>query len=380
MEHFLEDVTQDDISEILKFSDNLKLCLKIKKQNIHSKKPVGNLSITKSQASISDSQSNIIDPNSIQINIQTDSIIDELASKSSCSGKISLKNFNVLKQSHNEEIEQTTSELVERSTVIEERDGIFYVKQEAKKNELVINNETRKSELSTENDSISLLAESGSFLFESLLARVGFHQEINLPWFDRSNIESLCQVRYRPLPDKKVEAVDGSSAVCYGIEKVIERKRAEENQENCNSSNSNKIIWHSYYLPDGKLVEREQISNENIKIISEKLNNQETTENIVPSLPFYAVVETMPPCSDLNKAKNNNKKLSDISENKGIDIESDVQMVSEYKRLHAFEYASNSTWLKEHPMTMSLLKDLTQHLLVHKPADPVLEMSKFFEV
>ena len=104
----------------------------------------------------------------------------------------------------------------------------------------------------------------------------------------------MCTVIYRPLPDKTITALDGTITTGYGVEKVINR------------SNQTKIVWHSYYLPDGKLLERVQqsdIKNKNC----ENCNPESTTE---PALPFHAIVATIPECnlkgiSDSNKSSKN---------------------------------------------------------------------------
>lgn len=82
-------------------------------------------------------------------------------------------------------------------------------------NTLLVEQGPRKTENCEYQVTQNILAETGSFIFEALLARVGFHKEIQLPWFDRSNCSKLSQVLYRPLADKIVVALDGSTTTAY---------------------------------------------------------------------------------------------------------------------------------------------------------------------
>ena len=190
----------------------------------------------------------------------------------------------------------------------------------------------------------------------------------------------------------------------YGVEKVIQRG-------SCNKSKSSKIVWHSYYLPDGKLLERTQQTSE-VNKNNNNNKNQNSSENAIPSvrvstidqtidqcdccngegcnadsntnaepaLPFYAVVETIPEISGNSnfETKSGNKGLNgDV--NKLIKISEDVQMQSEFSKLKKAHLADHRTWLKEHPLAMNILSDLTQHLLVSKPEDPIKEMKVYFD-
>merc|ERR1711879_1083133 len=164
-------------------------------------------------------------------------------------------------------------------------------------------------------------------------------------------------VSYRPLPDKTVVAIDGSKTTGYGVEKVIQR------------ATSQKVVWHSYYLPDGQLLERAEQG--------ESSTNPTSNDNVEPALPFYAVVQTIPELSDTIKSNKNEAKTGGAISTV-IDMDSDVQMQSELHRLKKHEKAEHQTWLKEHPLAMYILSDLTQHLLIHKPECPVSEMKNYF--
>ena len=88
----------------------------------------------------------------------------------------------------------------------------------------------------------------------------------------------------------------------------------------------------------------------------------------MPSIPEVSVFDS----------KSGNKTLSgDVD--KVIDIENDVQMKSEFHKLKKHHLADHQTWLKEHPLAMNILSDLTQHLLIHKPDQPIKEMKNYFE-
>lgn len=369
MDHFLEDVTFNDIQELVNFQDTLKLVL-----TDNPSQPIGEVTIQKAFQN-NNSQ--------IKLKIQASATVDDLVSNTFCSGVISASNFGISHQTYEEDIEQTAGEIVRRSTKIEN------VKDAQGKNNYRIVQHSQishKSETSAQHNNLveNLLCESGSFVFEALLAKVGFHQEIIIPWFDRTKIELLNSVRYRPLPDKEITALDGSQAMCYGIEKVIDRKSSQSSETESSSNNSNRIVWHNYYLPDGHLISREQISNTNIKF-DRNLNEVASEINIMPALPFNAIVASIPESANSRSASSAatlnldlNKQIN--SQDPNINTKEVVQMRSEYQKLHHFHKTSNSTWLNQHPTTMNLLKDLTQHLLIHKPENPVLEMKKYFEI
>ena len=176
----------------------------------------------------------------------------------------------------------------------------------------------------------------------------------------------LFTVIYRPLPDKTITALDGTTTTGYGVEKVIER------------SNRTKIVWHSFYLPDGKLLERVQqndIKNKNPDNSCQQCNPDSTTE---PALPFHAIVATIPECSLAGISENKSSK-NEVVVDKLINMDNDVQMQSEFHKLKKHHLADHQTWLKEHPLAMNILSDLTQHLLIHKPDEPIKEMKSYFE-
>lgn len=339
MDHFLKDVTFSDIKAVLEFQDTLKLCANIKNaKNQLILSPIGDLTIKKSL---------LENGSQIKIEIFSDSKIDGLVTQSQISGIIASTNFSVEQQSFSEIIDSETHPTITRSTELK-----------ADKDNQALNvlvDENNKINLKNDQINAKILADVGSFIFESLLARVGFHREIELPWFDRSNPKDLGKVRYRPLPDKTVVALDGTSKFekCFGLEKVVER------------SDQSKIMWHSYYLPSGYLIERKE---------QEQKNQEEK--------PFHALVETIPVNSNSNDASSYEKKHL-ISKNdrkdSGLSIENDIHMESEFIKLKNLKKMSNNTYLKEHPITQALLSDLTQHLLVHKPEDPVRAMAKYFD-
>merc|ERR1712170_52849 len=208
-------------------------------------------------------------------------------------------------------MEQTQGEFVTRHTKIRCEDGLFVVLQGK--------NSINCDVIAEFQDKKGILGELGSMIFESLLARIGFHQEIELDWLDRSNVNVLATVVYRPLPDKTVTALDGTSTVGYGVEKVIKKE-------------NKKIVWHSYFLPDGKLLERDQQQEDS--------NNQEG-----PALPYYAIVQSIPEVSVFDSKTGNKTMSGDVD--KVIDIENDVQMKSEFHKLKKHHLADHQTWLKE---------------------------------
>jgi len=179
----------------------------------------------------------------IAVDIAASADIDNLKSCSKLSGKFSKLNFSVLEQHHSETIEKAAGEFVSRTTQVVESKAESQTK-------LIVEQTQKKAQtqkLTVQIGKSPVLAECGSFIFESLLARVGFHKEISLDWFDRTGLdylENLGRVSYRPLPDKTVTALDQTTAMCYGVEKVIERLSTDGNRE--------KLIWHTYHMPDGK--------------------------------------------------------------------------------------------------------------------------------
>lgn len=349
MENFLEDVTTHDLIDVLSITDELKLCVKSEKSG--GLTPVGQLSISKSGT-----------PDEFKVNLLSEAKIQALSSTSEITAVVG-KNFKVLSQEYTESMEQVQAEFVTRHTKFVHEDDCLVVVQGKNKVNLDVTEEFHGKKV---------LGELGSMVFESLLARVGFHQEVKLDWLDRSNVSCLATVTYRPLPDKTVTALDGSSTMGYGVEKVIQR----------GTENSSKIVWHSYYLPDGKLLERTQQTSEVSK--NNGLKTHDSSENVEtnePALPFYAVVETIPESSGTSSfEKNSGNKGLNGDVNKMIDISEDVQMQSEFSKLKKAHLADHRTWLREHPLAMNILSDLTQHLLVSKPEDPIKEMKVYFDV
>lgn len=325
------------MDSVLSIKDELQLCLKTEQANPTA---VGQLRITKTPCT----------DGKFTVQLLSEANIQDLTSTSDISATIATEKFELLRQEYSEVLEQTKGEFVRRYTCYEKSDkNRIAVRQGKDENNL---------EKSLEFAGKRVLGELGSLVFESLLARVGFHQEIQLDWLDRSAVDKIATVSYRPLPDKSVVSIDGSTTTGYGVEKVIQR------------GDDQKITWHSYYLPDGQLLERAEQGE------SQKST---TSSNAVemPALPFYAVVQTIPEISDTLKSKNSESKTSGAIST-GIDMDNDVQMQSELYRLKKHEKAEHQTWLKEHPLAMYILSDLTQHLLIHKPECPLTEMKNYF--
>jgi len=110
-------------------------------------------------------------------------------------------------------------------------------------------------------------------------------------------------------------------------------------------------------------VERDQINNDG-------------AGTTLPSMPFYAVAETIPQHGMIGGAEN--KCGTDSNKSHQIDIEKDVQMLSEFHSSKKFHKSNHKTWLKEHPLAMEILSDLTQHLLIHKPDNPKDAIKQYF--
>lgn len=95
-----------------------------------------------------------------------------------------------------------------------------------------------------------------------------------------------------------------------------------------------------------------------------------------PALPFYAIVESIPVEDDNNSG---NKRTSSENQNTAkIDVDTDVQMQSELHRLKNLHKAHHTTYLKQNPLVMEIISDLTQHLLIHKPENPMEEIRNYF--
>ena len=155
MEHFLEDVTQSDLEAVLAIKDELKLCVK-------DKIPVGDLTISKTG-----------DAENFEVCLLSEAKFENLTSKSEVNATIK-KNFNVVQQEYAESMEQTQGEFVTRHTKIRCEDGLFVVLQGK--------NSLNCDVIAEFQDKKGILGELGSMVFESLLARIGFHQEIKLDW------------------------------------------------------------------------------------------------------------------------------------------------------------------------------------------------------
>lgn len=340
MDEFLKDVEPDDVDAIIKIKDELKLCLKVDRNS-----PIGDFKIIKNNSN-----------DAISVKVCSNAKIGGLLSSSEIIGLISKSNFSVVEQAHDEGIEQVAGEFVTKSTKIQKIGDKVLIEQGPR---VIVKSEFESNE--------NILAESGSFVFEALLARVGFHKEIALPWFDRSNCKQISKVLYRPLADKQVIALDGTDTVAYGVEKIITRLDENGNQVE-------KFTWFSYYSKTGALLEREQQDD----MLSSN-SSQTTTSNdplLSPALPFYAIVETIP--EELSMFQNDNKSLDQAGQQR-IDINTDVQMQSELHRLTCLHKSEHTTYLKQNPLVLEIISDLTQHLLIHKPVDPMKEIYNFFD-
>jgi len=339
MDEFINAIESSDITAIVNIKDDLKLCLKDDRQT-----PVGRLEITK--------EIRAAESEYINVNIVANAKIDSLLSSSTIFGKVNRKNFAVVEQTHDEGIEQVVGEFVNKTTTIHTKDDILFVEQRPRK-------ETCQYHITQK-----ILAETGSFVFEALLARVGFHKEIQLPWFDRSNCKKLSQVLYRPLADKVVIALDGSTTTAYGVEKIITRFDDDGKQ-------SEKFTWFSYYSKLGALLEREQQDD-----TSHSTSSVSDKDFLSPALPFYAIVESIPGEDDNNSE--NERTRNENQNTAKIDVDTDVQMQSELHRLKNLHKAHHTTYLKQNPVVMEIISDLTQHLLIHKPENPMEEIHNYF--
>ena len=122
-------------------------------------------------------------------------------------------------------------------------------------------------------------------------------------------------------------------------------------------------------------VQQNDIKNKNQDNSCQQCNPDSTTE---PALPFHAIVATIPECSLAGISENKSSK-NEVVVDKLINMDNDVQMQSEFHKLKKHHLADHQTWLKEHPLAMNILSDLTQHLLIHKPDEPIKEMKSYFE-
>ncbi|KAM6129586.1 ciliogenesis-associated TTC17-interacting protein [Pterocles gutturalis] len=147
----------------------------------------------------------------------------------------------------------------------------------------------------------------------------------------------LCSSSYRTLGIQR-QVVGSVEAKVFVIERAV------------HTSTGVSTIWHSSFLPSGRLTRREQVGCPMLVLLQDESILGET-----------GGVERQPPFPK-----------------QPLDWEEDIQLCSWFLDRKEELQASHATYIRQHPEIQALLADFLQALLLQQPCDPISFAAQFF--
>ncbi|XP_064309377.1 ciliogenesis-associated TTC17-interacting protein isoform X3 [Phalacrocorax carbo] len=181
-----------------------------------------------------------------------------------------------------------------------------------------------------------LLLEGASLLLLRVLARQrAVPPSLIFPAIDTEG--HLCTSSYRALGIQQ-QAVGSAEVEVFVIERAV------------HTSTSISTVWHSSFLPSGRLAQRVQVGCSTLVLLQDE-SVLGKTGGVEPQPPFPK---------------------------QSLDWEEDIQLYSWFLDRKEELQVSHAAYVQQHPELWALLADFLQALLLQQPCDPVSFAAQFF--
>ncbi|KAM6332786.1 ciliogenesis-associated TTC17-interacting protein [Podargus strigoides] len=237
--------------------------------------------------------------------------------------------LETLEQEEQERLELGAQPVERRTHVVSYQHGMVVIKtiQEGKA-------EPQSWGFSYSRDELrGLLLEGASLLLLRVLAcRQAVPPGLVFPAIDTEG--HLCTSSYRTLGTQR-QAVGSAEVEVFVIERAM------------HASTGVSTVWHSSFLPSGRLVQRVQVGYPVMVVLQDE-----------------SILGGAKPCTPFLKQP--------------LDWEEDIQLCSWFLDRKEELEASHATYIRQHPELQALLADFLQALLLQQPHDPVSFAAQFF--